>query len=142
MCIIHKLRKISKQEFLIFLETYITSIIVRFKLMIFSFKYIQKKLKNNSNSTNHSNANENELIELIKLSLKRTKKYTPFRFYCIEQSLTAAAMLKRRKIPFTLYVGIYKNKQQFETHVWLITNNNYIVEKGNYTFSIIQEIHG
>ena len=48
--------------------------------------------------------------------------YTPWRSRCLEQAIAAKAMLRRRGIPSTLYVGVARNaadRQPITSHAWL-----------------------
>ncbi len=73
-------------------------------------------------STQAENPSHNEMIAGISKAIKKASLYTPCRSKCFEQALTASAMLKKRKIPSTIYFGVSKNPEdinQLKAHAWI-----------------------
>lgn len=83
---------------------------------------------------------DQETILVVRKSLLRVKKIAFWRFKCIEQSFTAALMLKRRNMPFTLYFGVWKHQNKLKAHVWIVSSDQVIVEKGNAEFIHIHQV--
>lgn len=81
-----------------------------------------------------------ETIPLIRKSLLRVKKIAFWRFKCIEQSFTAALMLKRRNLPYTLYFGVWKHQNILKAHVWIVSSDEVLVEKGHAEYIHIHQI--
>ena len=62
----------------------------------------------------------------IRLALRRASRYTPWKSACLVQALAAKNMLKRRRIPYTLYLGLTKNgeiEKGIKAHAWLRSGN-------------------
>lgn len=130
----------SKNERLFFWEALITSFKVRWWLLLFSYQEVQSKILTNKLAYPKNFATNQETIQLIRKSLLRVKRIAVWRFQCIEQSFTAARMLKRRSIPFTLYFGVWKHQKKLKAHVWIVSSDQVIVEKGNAEFVHIHQV--
>ena len=69
----------------------------------------------------------NEKVKEIGREIKKASLYTPFRSLCFEQALTVKLMLKKRKIPATIYLGVAKEEDtKLHAHAWTRAGN-YIV---------------
>ncbi len=119
-------------------EVILVSLYVRILLLMFSFEFIEKKLIEKKYNKKE-NTNFKETILLIKKSIQRSSKLIFWRYFCLEQSLTALIMLRKRKLPFTLYLGVLKKNDKMLAHVWICSQTIYIVEKTNEEFSVIKE---
>jgi len=61
-----------------------------------------------------------DLPTRIGLAVARTAGRTPWRSTCLAQALAAAAMLRRRHIPATLYLGARRDQAEgLAAHAWL-----------------------
>jgi hypothetical protein len=53
-------------------------------------------------------------------AVQRVSRFTPWRSNCLAQALAAHVMLRRRKIPTTLYLGVAKDADvRIHAHAWL-----------------------
>jgi hypothetical protein len=60
------------------------------------------------------------LVKKISFAIKLCDRYAPWPTECYTRSLTAKIMLKRRKLPSTLYFGLRKDEQNsLHGHAWL-----------------------
>lgn len=139
---IRKFVSLPKIEQKILIETLLTSLFVKVLMILLSFKLIEKKIINKTFKKNEKRKITEETIYLIKKSIQRVSRFVFWRNKCIEQSLTALIMLKKRKIPYTLYMGVRKYDGKMHAHVWIRANSTYIVEKGNAEFIITKEYSG
>ncbi len=130
----------SNIDYLFFWDALFTSLKVRWWLLFFSYQKVQSKVVINTSSFLNHDDNKKETLQLIRKSLSRVNKIAIWRFKCIEQSFTAALMLKRRNIPFTLYFGVWKHHKQLKAHVWIVSSGEEIVERGNTDFIHIHQI--
>jgi hypothetical protein len=56
----------------------------------------------------------------IGLAVRTMSHYMPWQSTCLVQALAAQAMLRRRRLPGTLYLGVARTpEQQLEAHAWL-----------------------
>ena len=60
------------------------------------------------------------LVKRIAWAINIMAKYIPWTPSCLEKSMAAKRILRRRKIPSTLYLGVAKsNPNEFDAHAWL-----------------------
>jgi len=113
---------------LLFIEAFFTSGWVKFCLTIFPFNRVMHWL--GTTNTESSIEADNETLVLrrqIKTAIDLCRKYAPWRTECYTMSLTGRIMLKRRKLPSTLYVGFMKDEEgKYKGHAWLRANDIYI----------------
>ena len=76
-----------------------------------------------------------EIIELIRRAIQRAGKVSPWKNRCLVSSLAGRCMLRQKKIPSQLSLGVAKNREgKTIAHAWLKADNIEIVErKGEYT---------
>jgi hypothetical protein len=113
---------------LLFIEAFFTSGWVKFCLTIFPFNHVMSWL-GTVNIESSTEANDESLVlrRQIKTAIDLCRKYAPWRTECYTMSLTGRIMLKRRKLPSTLYVGFMKDETgKYKGHAWLRANDTYI----------------
>jgi len=60
------------------------------------------------------------VLQRIAWAMAATSRHLPWECKCLAQALVAKRMLRRRKIPSTLYLGLAKDgKHGLEAHAWL-----------------------
>jgi hypothetical protein len=67
-----------------------------------------------------------ETLGHIRRALRRASRHTPWANACLVQALAGKNMLKRRGIPYTLYLGLTKNgkiEKGMKAHAWLRSGN-------------------
>ena len=139
--LISKYYKLNSTEKKMFFEAYVTSFYARMLLLFCSFKRLEKRLGKKSAQL-MSNENQNkELLVLIKRSIIRASKYSFWRNKCFEQSLTAAIMLRKRKIHYVLYLGLAKKNNKLVAHVWMESQGYFLVNKGNTEFTTLSTFY-
>lgn len=55
----------------------------------------------------------------IAYAIHLVSRHTPWTSNCFPQALAGHIMLRRRRIPNTLYLGVYKDRTTFSAHAWL-----------------------
>ncbi|MBW7886440.1 MAG: lasso peptide biosynthesis B2 protein [Caldilineaceae bacterium] len=73
-------------------------------------------------------------------AIRRASPYTPWNSNCFPQALTAKILLRRRRIPSTLYLGsaIKKDEQILESHAWLRCGSLYVTGgNGRQHFAVL-----
>ena len=67
-----------------------------------------------------SGAAPQELLERVSWAVATASQHLPWDCLCLAQAMAAKAMLKRRGIPSTLYLGLAKDgAAQYQGHGWL-----------------------
>jgi hypothetical protein len=90
-----------------------------------------KKLQENmgiSNEESLPEGTEEQYREAARIShvVERVSKMTPWESKCLVKALTAQHLLRKRRIPSTLYLGVGKNNNDMIAHAWLRSGKCYI----------------
>lgn len=60
-----------------------------------------------------------EAARPIERALRRVSPHTPWESNCLAQAFTAAYLLRRRLVPYTVYLGVRKGEGgQMQAHAW------------------------
>ena len=112
----------------LFLEAWFTLSFSRIMIFFMPFRKLANYLGETTNeSTNDLSKQELSKVKEIGREIKKASLYTPFRSLCFEQALTVKLMLKKRKIPATIYLGVAKEEDtKLHAHAWTRAGN-YIV---------------
>jgi len=105
----------------LFAEAVFTAAYVKVTLLFLPFRKVANWLGTVKNKPAHNSIpKELNLIKKISFAVKLCDRYTPWPTECYTRSLTAKIMLKRRKLPSTLYFGFRKDeKNSLSGHAWL-----------------------
>ena len=78
---------------------------------------------------------QTELIDFIRRAIQRAGRVSPWKNRCLVSSLAGRCMLRRRKIPSQISLGILKGADgRAIAHSWLMSGEIEIVEKsGDHT---------
>ena len=75
-----------------------------------------------------------ELARRIGWAIAAVARYAPWRTKCLEQALAAKAMLRMRRIPNTMYLGVERNanaRSPLDAHAWLRTGTLHVTGGSN-----------
>jgi hypothetical protein len=142
---IRKFGELSWNEQLMFSEAYFLQMTIGLLLKIVPFRWIPRlfagKVESRKSKVESVGApepgtrnQEQETLNLIKASIERSGRYSPWRNKCLVSSLAARRMMNRRKIQSQLSLGVAKNADgKMIAHAWLKAGDLEIVEKnGDY----------
>ena len=134
----HKIFLVSAIDRKLFFEAWVISFFARIKLVFTPFRIYSKKLgKHNYIPNNIINYNI-EIVENIKRAIKRAVAYSAWRNKCLEQSVTAKKMLRKRGIVSTIYFGVRKTNNELEAHAWVKIGDKFVVgERNHETFTVV-----
>ncbi len=80
-------------------------------------------------------------ILVVRKALLRGLKYLPWKGKCLVQALTGKLLLRKLRLPGTIYLGIKKDTGKLEAHAWLIAGNQFISGKEGFKkFTVVQMI--
>jgi hypothetical protein len=71
--------------------------------------------------------------ERIAGTVLRVSAHVPWRSLCLDQAMAAAAMLQRRRLPVTLYLGARRSPQEhsdLQAHAWLRCGDRILTGEG------------
>lgn len=139
---LYKFFQITANEKSMLIEALLLSLYIRLLILFVPFRKLEKHFGVKTETYSPNKIASNQQLLLIKKTIMRLRNRTPWRYKCYEQSLTALQMLKRRKLPYTLYFGLNKEKQKLLAHVWIESNNYSIVPKGNKKFAVLSIYKG
>ena len=119
--------KIRIKDKLLFLEAFLLTGIMRFKILRKPFN----KLKEEMGTYNKESKEDAELVEYkvckkIRWIVTTISNHTPWESLCLVQALTVQNMLKRRNISTTIYLGVNKIDNEMKAHAWIRCGKMYI----------------
>jgi len=78
------------------------------------------------------------LLPRIRWALLAAARRAPWRCQCLEQSIAGKLMLRRRRIPATLYLGVEKTEDAIHAHAWLRCGSTFVTGgDGSTRYSIV-----
>ena len=129
--LIKKYNKLSKFEKKLFINTFLTSIKVRFYIKYYKMPSYVHLLGNKSKKTTSSNFDENK-VRLIVKNVKRVSRNSFWRTKCFEEAFNTKLQLKKQNIESTIYFGVKKNKEQkLDAHSWIMIGEKCIIGCNN-----------
>jgi hypothetical protein len=105
---------------LLLVQAYLLLLIVTLRLRFLSAQPVFGDILYTESSTDcASPANTLEIIEKAQWSLHQAECLFPFRIRCLERAVVLSRLLRRRRIPTKLQIGVKKSGQQLEAHAWV-----------------------
>jgi hypothetical protein len=113
--------------------------LARLAILILPFRRIAPLLGRNPAQSPAATAAPRELLARISWAVNTASRHLPWECLCLVQALAAKAMLKRRKVASTLYLGLAKDPDtQLKAHAWLRCGDRILTgEQGVNNFTII-----
>ena len=74
-------------------------------------------------------------LRRIAWAIGAVSRRAPWRCKCLEQAFAAKRMLRLRRIPNTLYLGVARGEAKIEAHAWVRSGDVYLTggaERGRY----------
>ena len=107
-------------------------------IVYFPFKHYIKLLKPSNIAEEEANP---MLLNKISTSLRRANKLVFWENVCLVKSVAARFMLKRRRIPSVLVLGLQmKDGKKLKAHAWIKSGDYYITPRGDIDFKEIFSI--
>ena len=124
---VRKFLKVSWTDKMMIIEAVFLTGIIRFSILFVAFSKIAKLSgKYNKDSVFSINNKQISIGNRIGLVVQIVSKYTPWESKCLVKALTAQTMLRIRKIPSTVYLGVAKDDKKLVAHAWLRCGENII----------------
>ena len=135
-----KFLEVSGPERRFFLEALVLHMWVGLLLKFIPFRWIPglfgNKVKSRKSKVESPDA---KVIELIRDAVARANRVSPWRNRCLVSSLVGRCMLRRRKIPSQLSLGVAKDADgRTVAHAWLISGGLEIVPSGGRFHELYQ----
>lgn len=113
---------------LMFIEAWVILLLCKIAINLLPFKVIAYRLGRLNVDTPRFDISNARVYEVGR-SIQRAKGWSIHRSNCFDQALTAATMLRWRKLPYTLYLGVDKTASEMKAHAWLRSGNRILTGK-------------
>lgn len=119
---------ISTKEKLLFIEAFILTGIMRYKILKTPFNKLKIKLgEYNKESVEEVSIETYKKAKQIRWIVTHISQHTPWESLCLVQAMTVQKMLKKRNISTTIYLGVNKDKNnEMKAHAWIRCGQMYI----------------
>lgn len=123
-----KFIKLPMKKKLMFIEVYIALGYARLAMLHKPFIRIAQKLGEANKETACSNEGiDMRSINQVSRVIKTLSKHTFWKSECLVQAYAAARLLRRRKQPYTVYMGVAKDENgKMIAHAWLRCGMMYV----------------
>jgi hypothetical protein len=118
---LRRLRALSWAERVLLAEAVVFLAAARAAVVLLPFRVLARGLGTHMAEAASPRANEPERLRGFTWALGAAAARTPWRSACLEQAIAAKAMLRRRGIPTTLYLGVARPPDggAIAAHAWL-----------------------
>ena len=118
---LHKFLRCSRADRLLLLEALFWLGWAKLLLLIVPFRWIAPRLgRQMTESPDSLTEAERPLIRRVGWAVQAIARYLPLGFVCLPQAMAAKWMLRRRRMPSTLYLGLRREeKANLTAHAWL-----------------------
>lgn len=81
-----------------------------------------------------------QVINGFRISLRRLKKYLPWKVKCFDEAIAGKKVLNKYEIKTTLFLGVTKEgEQNLKAHAWLKSGSIFVTgEKGYKRYAIVR----
>ncbi len=125
--LIKKFWNLPRREKGLFIEAVFRLFIAHVLIILFPFRKIAPGLgKHMNESSPETRSCDIRILPLIRHAIGRAARFIPKKRACLVRSIAGQMMLKRRNIPYTLYLGLIKNtgkddekETELNAHAWL-----------------------
>lgn len=117
-----KWRRRSRTERMLLVEAFLLLGIARLGVLILPFRWLAKSLgKHMKDDQKPVQPADLQVARLIGGAVRSAAGWTPWGSVCLPQAVAAKWMLKRRRIPGTVYLGVMKDEtkpEKLSAHAW------------------------
>jgi len=116
-------------DYINFIEAWMLLHAMKLTILIIPFKRIAGRIGKVHSETSLEPVFSDGLPN-VEQAIRRASRYTIHQSKCYDQALTGKVMLKRRRLPSTLYFGLAKDSTNSLTaHAWVRCGNRIITGK-------------
>jgi hypothetical protein len=110
-------------DLLLLSEVFFRLIAARVSVALLPFRFLKRRLgQHMAESPRDDDASKRELLRRVRWSLGAVSRRAPWRCMCLERSIAGKMMLRARRVPNTLYLGIARDaerRRSIRAHAWL-----------------------
>jgi Transglutaminase-like superfamily len=118
-------RRLKYHECIIFVEAWLALHWSKLMILFFPFQKIAARLGYPQKETPAEELNNSDVV-LVAIGTARAVRYALYKSQCFDKSLAVMILLKRRKIPTTIYFGLKRDAGYLQAHAWLRCGNKII----------------
>ena len=120
--------KINLRQKLLFLEAFILTGMMRYKILRVPFNKLKQQLGTyNKESKGVLSIEEYKVAKNIRWIVTTISRHTPWESLCLVQAMTVQKMLKKRGISTTIYLGVNKDQNNdMKAHAWIRCGEMYV----------------
>jgi hypothetical protein len=108
---------------LLLVEVVFRLIAARLSVALLPFSLLKRRLgQHMAESPHDGDPTQRELLRRVRWSLGAVSRRAPWRCMCLERSIAGKMMLRSRRVPNTLYLGVARDAQRrgaIRAHAWL-----------------------
>jgi hypothetical protein len=121
--ILAKWRRRNRIERILLVEAFVLLGLARLGVLFLPFRWLAKSIGRHMQEDQTTPLpSDLKLARMIGGAVRAAANYTPWGSVCLPQAVAAKWMLKRRRIPGTVYLGVRKDKnkpEQLAAHAWI-----------------------
>lgn len=118
-----KWRRRNRTERMLLLEAFLLLGIARLGVLVLPFRWLAKSLGSHMREDQTPVAfADSQTARMIGGAVRSAAGWTPWGSVCLPQAVAAKWMLKRRRIPATVYLGVMKDEtrpEKLTAHAWI-----------------------
>lgn len=127
---IQKLFQLSLTDWVLLAQCIYFLAISKSKIKLLKFQKVAPTLgKINDEARSILTPTEYAQAEKIRLFIMRASRFVPWRSVCMDQAMTGVILLKKKRIPCTLYMGVRKKEsgKGLDAHAWVICGEQIVL---------------
>lgn len=137
-----KWQRRNRTERMLLLEAYVLLGLARMGVLILPFRWLARSLGRHMQEDQTTPApSDLKLARMIGGAVGSAANYTPWGSVCLPQAVAAKWMLKRRRIPGTVYLGVMKDEtkpEKLAAHAWVRTGPAILTgAKGHRQYTVV-----
>ena len=135
----NKLLGLSWGERLLLLEAAASLAAARLAVLTLPFRWLAPRLGETMASTPADEPADPELVRRIGWAVGVASRHLPWPSRCLAEAIAAKAMLQRRAVASTLYIGLARGERaDLESHAWLRCGSRILTgERASDGFEVI-----
>ena len=138
---IKKALRFSISDLILFLRAFLWLGVMRAAIQFVAFQKIARWLgAKEGNAAPAPSSPQTQIGQRVGWAVETAARRTPWQSACLAQALTGAVLLRGKKIPVLVYLGVAKglNGEDFSAHAWLRCGEDILTGKaGHERFHVI-----
>jgi hypothetical protein len=134
-------RRLSPREWLALAEATTWLALARLAIVLLPFPPLARRLGEHMHETPIEDDDRRApTLRRIRWAIAATSRRAPWRCLCLEQAVAAKMMLRTRRIPSTLYLGVAREPETaaVQAHAWVRCGTQFVTGgDGSSTYAVV-----